>query len=617
MRNLLLSLTALTCLSAPVSAMDFRADLDGSLYHLAGWDQDNLEAQTQGSVYLRAQIEKLQKENEQLLHIIHKLRTEGDFTGVQGEMPKKHDSRVQALVEENKRLNKLLKQAEKDAQNKQASSQADIYARRVYELEEERNKLEDENKKLVKQYADIASMNKHKGMANSNELKQRDAQIESLKGAMGELQTENRKLSSALADATNNVISYQGDTNDLQKANISHLEKIAKLEQELSVLTRKNDDLRDEVAAKSEGLSASVKKQLAELEDQLSVLSGENESLREQVASKQDGLSNTAKKEIAQLQQQNKSLAETIKAQNKVLLSNDNAVQAAERLITENKSLTLELAQAKTASGQNNEAAKELVARNNNLIKDIKQRDLYIAQLEGLKDTVKQLRMENDKYALGQVVHPDAVKQIKELQGQNNDLRDEVDKQKSAAVEYRKLIADYQNNADNNVHKASYEKEIDALKDEVQNALGQLTDLRLENETLKEQVKNLHAQKQATNSVVFERHDEEMAERKISETQSYGKVSAGRDILNIEPLNTDIEYIRGDHGDVDVLASGTKDIKYVDAPYPPVEQVKPLLNEDGSQIYASTQEPAAGVEDFGGMQAEDLLAQDLKPLSTK
>ncbi len=61
-------------------------------------------------------------------------------------------------------------------------------------------------------------------------------------------------------------------------------------------------------------------------------------------------LSKEAKSEIKALQDQNKSLRETIHAQSKVLVSADNAIKTAERLLSENTILQRRLQQVESCS---------------------------------------------------------------------------------------------------------------------------------------------------------------------------------------------------------------------------------------------------------------------------
>ena len=103
MRKFFLSLSAVTCLSAPVFAMDYR--MDDPLLHNVGWNDEAIEAQTQSVVYLRARIAQIEKENEQLRNSIHQMRAAQQSAGAKSVKPSNDfNPKVQALLEENKRL---------------------------------------------------------------------------------------------------------------------------------------------------------------------------------------------------------------------------------------------------------------------------------------------------------------------------------------------------------------------------------------------------------------------------------------------------------------------------------------------------------------------------------
>lgn len=583
MRKILLSLSALTCLSAPAIAMDYRTD--NPLLQTVGWNDEAIEAQTQSAVYLRARIAKMEKENEQLRNSIHQMRAaQQNATSGKSQNSDAFNPKVHALLEENRRLSALLENANKQqAVRIDDSKGASAYAKKISALELERNKLLKENATLRNQKKTMTASSRGDVDAMQRAIEDKDAQVMSLKGAMAELQAENRKMGLALAESSKKVLTYHENANSFQSEN------------------------------------AQTQKTVRALQQQLQSVKSENETLQAKLAQKPQGISAEAKQQIAALQKQNKSLGETIRAQNKVLVSADNATRTAERLITENKMLNVKLEQATKSNSFNSKSAKDVLARSQELEKQVRQRDEYIAQLEGLKDTVKQLRMQNDKYALGQATTANAKQEMLALQDKNTALDIALNQERENVLTYRTKIREYQEQIaamqEQGAEKTSselqaYQAQITDLQKEEERARLSLSAVQAENQELKARIKLLS---QKTTSVVFDKSSN-VAKSEMSETKSFGKLTS-QDILAVQPGEQTIEYIRGEKQD---LTEDLKKVKIIETSYPSVADVKPLLNENGDQIQAGAQtvdDLSVGADGRAGLLPEDLLAQGLKPLS--
>ena len=97
-------------------------------------------------------------------------------------------------------------------------------------------------------------------------------------------------------------------------------------------------------------------------------------------------------------------------------------------------------------------------------------------------------------------------------------------------------------------------------------------------------------------------------------------------LLKKESKSIDVEFFRGKK-EIKATHEGTNqnitEVTYVDTSYPPVNEVRPMLNKDGKHI-AGLEDAveAPSVEDMSYdpianllIKSEDLLAQDLNPLS--
>ncbi len=596
LHKIIASVSLMMCLSSSVSAMDYRDLNHGCMLHNIGWETDNMSTNSNIVAGLREQIRKLEEENEQLRNSVSRL------VAGQGRVTKstKSDPRIQALVEENKRLMALLKNNE--SRKSTSSVSESVYAEKIAILRNENQKLNEENS-LLKE-----ALNQRDNGAN---------RIVVLQKQIKELREQNSDLQSKLIERDN----YRVDKRLLNEKNIeisSLKDRLAELDRENKRLNRsvsKNSQKKEFDRVRADKIEAAYKNNLKALEilnNRLDKLKSENKKLLDDLSKKniqEAGIS----EQISALKLQNKSLRDTIKAQNEELLSADNAIKTAERLLTENKILKRNIELSSKASISNNKTVQELVERNKKLLNGIMERDKYIKKLEGLKETVKLLRQENDKLLLVQKSNSNNDIEYSELLSQNNSLQGQLDKERENIVLYRTKIKEYQDKLASMSDNDVWESKINDLKDEV-------TSLKLENQELKARIDILLKDK---DSVVFHKADIYFDDNEVDSVN----------LLDSAPLNNNIGFIRGKKkafSTEDVMPEGQESVTYIDAKYPPVNEVMPILGEDGNHINALNILDGKPVEsDNNGItqdtedmsltsdniKPEDLLAQELNPLT--
>ncbi len=575
---------------------------------------------------LHSQLKRLEIENEQLRNSINKI-----VAGNRSAAPSGVDTRIQALVEENKRLTNLLKQ--KDTVNTPSVSSGDVYARKIAALKNENQELmaqinalsgqrQNDNSGALKAYKEentllkealnqrdngadrivvlqrqiqslklenkrlLESETQSASLHTDADMREKEALIVSLQGTVKALQVDNRKLGLAVAEASEKALNYSDRATEARSAYDNNM------------------------------------KALDTLKEQLSQVQDENSRLKETVAGR-TGVSSQAKEQIATLQKQNQSLRDTISAQNEALVSSDNAAKTAERLLVENGSLKRELESADKSSSANGETAQQLLERVKVLQGGIVQRDNYIKKLDGLKDTVKLLREENDRYAQGASRDQSASVQISTLASQNEALEAALNQERENIIAYRTKIKEYQdeiasakNARANNSSKAALE------------SLGEKLDAaHLENQELKARIDLLSKNAE---SVVFQKDASFKTKRKVDSAASLSNVDESSEVVfahekkNIIATGNSIK-MKGTY------TSTSNNVRYVDTPYPPVDEVLPVLGVNGVHLeeaeddtVAASVQAAASVEDMAHdpvvknyIKPEELLAQELSPLSDK
>lgn len=584
--KLLASVSLLMCLSGSVVAMDI-----GSFYpsgrlgiQSVGWDQKSLEAQMQGAVFLRAQINKLEQENEQLRNSLSQMRGKIQNTRP---APVGRDPRIQALIEENKRLShKLLNSGQAQHMS------ADVYTQKLYVLEAENHKIREQlsQKKMIKSGGN--SILKQENLRLKSSL---SAMISLESGYVDKVSVLEKKVrilkesnavlvSSSLSNKTSKeamgkMLSLQSTIHELQKENRHLAQTLAKSSDTLLGLHERADIVQNQKNMNARSVLA-LKSRLAEAQKR-------NVSLNIKIKKM-----NQAKPVIASasnpdgmklLQKQNQSLRETIRAQNNVLVSADNATKTGERLLTENAMLKRKLDVAGKAVYSNGKSAKDLFARNVTLENGIEKRNNYIKKLEGLKDTVKQLRLENDRYVMGQIVSNSVNERIITLDNEKKYSEALLKKERANATQYKMKIREYQEEiasikngqSKETAQKISdYKSNIFLLKKGQESQDNKITALKLANQELEAQI------------------------RLFSEMADMKAVSENKTIIARTHENQKLSG--GDHA-----------VTFVETSYPSVEQIAPLLNHDGLHRY-DKDHATEGSELLS--ISEILLSQKLKPL---
>ncbi|MGH1403368.1 MAG: hypothetical protein ACRBDL_03930 [Alphaproteobacteria bacterium] len=530
-RKLLISSIFLSFVSGSAFAMDYRNESSTLLYNVQ-WDTESIRAQQQGAVYLRAQIEKLEQENEQLRNSVSRLKN-----APVAQNDKTYDTRIQALIEENKRLTDLA-----NKKSVSSASSADHYAQKLYILQ-----------------------------AQNKELQQR-----------------------------------------------------------LSVLEQ----------------SANVKS-IAEQghKTQLSALQQENQTLRTQLKNAKNVKPTVNKNDFNTLKSQNASLRETIRAQNEVLKSTDNAARTAERMVDENNFLKKQMEQLKRVHEDNSKTSQDLFQLNDVLRQEVANRDAYIAKLEGLKDVVSDLKQDNAAYASGTSLSGKTKQQIDGLGQRNVLLEQELKKERGNAIAYRAKIREYQDQVlalqestnttiDNKI--SQYQKSEEQLTVNIQKKESTISELQVQNQELQARLDltagqvsdNERSSQQRMNELndtlknmeedlLLQKHSViALQEENISLQAQLEKERSRKE--NMYVANASLNKVghspSKDKAVSAIVATKDNSVSYVETAYPPVEQVLPLLDKEGTLISYEGQTPQ---QDEVLILPEDLLAVEVKPLSSR
>lgn len=663
-KKAILSTTCLVLLSVPVQA---------------GWDQNSQQRQFSGRTSIQAQLERLERENEQLRNAVAQMRKNGHSNQQDRAQSSSNDVRIQALIEENKRLLKQLEISKKE--NIDSLSVGQIYSLnqeneslnvQLKALRETNDRLLQEKTRMQKalnsgqisQNIEDAQIDTSKFEARIQDLEKMNAalkseiklfegqsqtsselkkQINEKSKLIGELESlvlslkkDKSKLSADLSDAKASAkkgdnkeqefLVLQNENKKLRNQKDSLLAEKEKVQRELKAqisakkveatafetriadLERNLVQLKDKEDAQSRGTQTSdieLKnkitekiKQISNLEQQVVALSQEKRDLSAKIKEQEKAPATNKTdpkltKEIATLKKQNESLRDTIKAQTTTLKQSDNAVQRAEALTSENLRLKKQLELANTAKSSNDDTAQSLILKNKELIAQINDYKQKVTHMEGLKETVRALREQNNQYSSSQQKAKEASAEVTALEQQNKGLQQELIKEREYASSYRAEIGKYQKQVaelqSNNTKGAGQETEITAL--------------RLENQELKARI-DLLSSKASKTSVVFKKENDTQEGRSSENLLEVDKVKG----------SSAVTYIKGEN---EVVA---KDIKVVETSYPKVDKVKPLLNDEGQHIYKAVKPQAVNTEELtrpegNGPKAEDLLSQELRPLA--
>lgn len=507
---------------------------------------------------LEAQIRELEKQNTQLKSQNNKL-SEVDVS--------KFENKIQQLIKENAILKQESDEAEQLAQKNTVSMQE-----RIRTLEEKNASLEKLNKNAMNKSQDnlssLESQIQQLQAENSNLKTEKQAAL-NLESQIQQLQTENSNLKTekqtALSQSGNEVLEFKKKIELLEQENQRLQSENKKLE-----MASNSDEgrLKDDLKSKQD--------EITNLESELAALKQENTDMIAQLDHAAKNAPKDSNEKLALLEAQNNSLRETIKAQTHSLSQNDNAIQRAEALTTENLMLKNKLELANKAKYSNDETAQDLVKKNQELIEELNLHKQQVANLEGLKETVRQLRDQNDRFQAELTKYNNLDNEVVALQQKNKGLQAEI-------LKYQKKSQE--------VSDAKSEELDDSAEEKI-------TALRLENQELKARI-DILASKNAKTSVVFKKGDGDN-----NETPS-------ESLLTVEPKKPSVvRYIKEQ---TEVIA---QDVKHVETTYPKVDKVKPLLNQDGGHMFKAVSPEPVQAEEMGvGLRAEDLLKQELKPLS--
>ncbi len=144
------------------------------------------------------------------------------------------------------------------------------------------------------------------------------------------------------------------------------------------------------------------------------------------------------------LKEQNNSLRATIAAQNKMLVAEDNASNAAERLLTENLILQRKIDKLKKERLYKGKTAKEFFVQNEALKKEIVKRDNYINKMQLLQNMNSQSSKINDDKASEFIDGLCTKDKLEVLLDRNKKLEDDLKTERDISVSYRKKIYEYQ-----------------------------------------------------------------------------------------------------------------------------------------------------------------------------
>lgn len=582
---------------------------------LAGWENKQVDSVPRAATsYPLSRIEQLERENEQLRNSITQMRTQLNAinpSAGSNDVSQKN-AQIQALVEENNRLSKRISTLEKSRRNASKGAQE----RALTALQSEIDQLRVNNEQLR---ASLAQSN-----AGTQTAQGLQSKIIALTATIRALENERNTLQTRVHDLENQNIIYAqnaDDKSEVQARQILNLQtqladtekqknllaaqilttdkllaqttqlandsttRVSALEKQVTALKTEIDQLslqnasfqsvmneKDQTIAqisnKANNIEQSSQTYLQEingLKTDIMRMTEEKKALQDQIAAKdaqiekagQESANKAQSKsslesEIADLKKQNQSLRQTIKAQNEVLVSADNATTTAERLLSENVALKNRLEQVSKSKDNNSKSAQDLMALNQKLQSEIIKRDTYIAQLEPLKETIKALQQQNAQNGASSVETSDSLL-AKRLKIAQGKLQ-EAEK----ALEKEKLAA------------GEYRKKIREYQEQVGKVgasasvaqMDKVNMLQLENQTLKARIKLLSTQNNRSTDIV--------------------------------PQNS---------------------VKYVETLYPKVDEVRPLLDQNGNRIDSiiQLQDNAQLAND---MNPEELLSQKLKPLSS-
>lgn len=400
---------------------------------VTAWPSDAYAAKKQSNSQLEERLKQLELENEQLRNVLDRSRNEVPQIPQENLQPSPqvqiepdqaqgkaldYSKKIRELERQNKELEKKLSEVvqglQKNAGILDASQKALIETRQ----ENENLKKSISNKRGGQEELGRLAQENNALKGKVEELEARAAQMQAgatdpekitqLQNMLGELQAENRKLAQALAEMSTQALASEKNRTE------------------------------DALAARE---GAEAKSRLAALEQNYEALQAENQALKK-------GGKGAGGPELEELKAQNSSLRQTIQAQNEALLASDDAVKTNARLKQENADLKLALKQGGASDANDQETIAALQAEIASLRKQAAEGSVDSASLEGLKQTVANLKAENEQLRQASAGAKNASQSgsggDKALLVKVGDLEQRLEKERAATSEYRKMIKQYQ-----------------------------------------------------------------------------------------------------------------------------------------------------------------------------
>lgn len=400
---------------------------------VTAWPSDAYAAKKQSNSQLEERLKQLELENEQLRNVLDRSRNEVPQIPQENLQPSPqvqiepdqaqgkaldYSKKIRELERQNKELEKKLSEVvqglQKNAGILDASQKALIETRQ----ENENLKKSVSNKRGGQEELGRLAQENNALKGKIEELEARAAQMQAgatdpekitqLQNMLGELQAENRKLAQALAEMSTQALASEKSRTE------------------------------DALAARE---GAEAKSRLAALEQNYEALQAENQALKK-------GGKGAGGPELEELKAQNSSLRQTIQAQNEALLASDDAVKTNARLKQENADLKLALKQGGASDANDQETIAALQAEIASLRKQAAEGSVDSASLEGLKQTVANLKAENEQLRQASAGAKNASQSgsggDKALLVKVGDLEQRLEKERAATSEYRKMIKQYQ-----------------------------------------------------------------------------------------------------------------------------------------------------------------------------
>lgn len=448
---------------------------------------------------LRQEIKELREQNEQLQAVIDQSQTQqeeekGKHSSKQhqkelkeGSKALEYNKKIRELEAFNKQLSGAV--AELERQNKALLEAQAEQAKLMGQAQAENQKLKSETSEQEKLHQALQALTKE-NESLKNELgasQQRYAELETQKNAanaeqvgqlqqnLSETQAENQKLKESVSDQQKlqQALQAQMKENESLKAalaaqeqkyaeleiqkNTANSELLGKQQQSLTELQTENRKLAQALAEmttkvvdleKQQGEGQKGALEAQEMARQLEELNKKYAALQQENLSLVGTAKQASPEKMQELIEQNKSLRETIRAQNDAILANDGASKQLMALREENEELRQALSGAKQHNPEEQETIKQLRLEIAALQNEINERTEQQAGIEELKQTVLALQEQNSQLLQSQSALHTASAPNGEVKGDAlgmaQVLQTQIEKEKAVNSEYRQKIKEYQ-----------------------------------------------------------------------------------------------------------------------------------------------------------------------------